>query len=59
MSPKLTIYKHVSDKSKKCLTVVNSGILSVICRRLKVSSLLLAPAHLEAWNFYNKYDILF
>ena len=30
--PKLTIYKHVSDNSKKCKSVGNFGILSVICR---------------------------
>ena len=29
-NPKWTIYKHVSDKSKKCLSVGNSGILSVV-----------------------------
>ena len=28
--PKWTIYKHVSDNSKKCLSVDNSGILTVV-----------------------------
>ena len=28
--PKWTIYKHVSDNSKKCLSVGNSGILFVV-----------------------------
>ena len=28
--PKWTIYKHVSDNSKKCLSVGNFGILSVV-----------------------------
>ena len=28
--PKWTIYKHVSDKSKKYMSVGNSGILSVV-----------------------------
>ena len=36
--PKWTIYKHVSDKSKKWLSVDNSGILSVVV-------ICLAPAH--------------
>ena len=31
LRPKWTIYKHVSDKSKKCLSVGNFGILSVVC----------------------------
>ena len=32
--PRWTIYKHVSENTKKCLSVGNSGILSVIviCR---------------------------
>ena len=59
---------YVSDKSKKCLSISNSGILSVvgrlsssvvICRRLSVSSLLLKPAYVEIWNIYLKYGILF
>ena len=29
--PKWTIYKHESDKNKKCLSVDNSGILFVVC----------------------------
>ena len=36
--PKWTVYKHISDKFKKCLSVGNSGILlvvwSVVCRHL-------------------------
>ena len=29
-TPKWTLYKHVSDNSKKCLSVGNFGILSVV-----------------------------
>ena len=29
--PKWTIYKHISDKSKKCLSIDNSGNLVVVC----------------------------
>ena len=39
--PKWTIYKHVSDNSKKCLSFGNTGILSfvtVVCRRHLSSS---------------------
>ena len=37
-----TTYKHVKDKSKKCLSVGNSGILGCV----------LAPAYVESWNVY-------
>ena len=29
--PKWTIYKHVSDKTKKCLSVGNFGIQTIVC----------------------------
>ena len=31
--PKWIIYKHVSDESKKCLSVGNARILSVVCEQ--------------------------
>ena len=47
--PKWTIYKHVSDNSKKCLSVGNSEILSVVCRPssavVVVVVCVLAPAY--------------
>ena len=50
--PKWTIYKHVSDNSKECLSDGNFGILSVVCRRpsssLSVARLKPTPADVEA-----------
>ena len=46
----------MSDKSKKCLSVGNSGTLSVIYH-LSVSSLQPTPAYVEAWNIYQKLDM--
>ena len=34
--PKWTIYKHVSDNPKNCLTVGNFGVLSFVCGLLSV-----------------------
>ena len=52
---KWTIYKHVSDKSKKCLFVGNSGIVSVvICRLPSVSRLQPTPAYVEASKYLPK-----
>ena len=47
--PKWTIYKHISDNSKKCLSVGSFEILSVvvICR-LYVARLQPTPAYVEA-----------
>ena len=49
--PKWTICKHVSDNSKKCLSVGNFWILSAA--RLQPT-----PAYVEAWNIYQKDVIL-
>ena len=48
---KWIIYKHVSEKFKKCLSVGNSGILTVVSC-LSVSSLLPTPVYVEVWNIY-------
>ena len=44
--PKWAIYKYVLDNSKKCLSVGNFGILSVVC--LSVARLQPIPAYVEA-----------
>ena len=46
--PKLTIYKHVSDKNKKCLSVGNFWILY---QSSSVARLQPTLAYLEVWKF--------
>ena len=48
---KWTTYKYFSDKSKKCLPIGYSGVLSVSA---SVSLLLFIPAYVKAGNIYQK-----
>ena len=47
--PKWTIYKHISDKSKKSLSVGNFGIPSVICRHLTICLAVARLQHIPAY----------
>ena len=55
---KWTIFKHESDKNKKCLSVGNFENLSIVVDCLSVTRLQPTLVYVEAWNIYLKYRIL-